>query len=158
MKKSIIRLLKVAGIIYGLILAINIYYQGFIDDDGPLIYVSPYVDQHMSMLDGNQTYKLYLDSELSDHHVLLSEDPVVVKELIHDLRWTWVTTLRNVQRNEPYISLRFTDEKDELIYPLLYYPQSDVIVFPGLQEVVSINSSDKLKAILKDHINETRPD
>jgi len=158
MKKTFITLLKGIAIVCGLILAINIYYKMFVNDDGFLIYVSPYVDKNMSILDGAQAQKLYLESESLDNHVLLSEDPDAIKEIISDLRWTWVTTLKKTPSDEPYLSLHFTDEKGELIYPLDYYPQSDVIVFPGRQSLVSINSSDKLKAILKDHMNESRPD
>ncbi|HZG14446.1 MAG TPA: hypothetical protein VE710_05420 [Candidatus Bathyarchaeia archaeon] len=151
MKMAIKRLLKGVAIICGSILAINIYYQMFVNDEGPIIYVSPYVDKNMSILDGAQAQKLYLESESPEHHILLSEDPEVIKELISDLRSTWVTTLKKTPSNEPRLSLRFTDAKGELIYPLDYYPQSDVIVFPGRQFLVSINSSDTLKAILKDY-------
>ena len=73
---------------------------------------------------------------------------VVIKKLLNDLKWTWVTSLRKTPSDEKYYSVFIEDNDGELIYPFNYYPQSDAIQFYGYENVMSINSSKTLKKLL----------
>ncbi len=137
--------------LFSSVLVINAIYWNFMDDE-LLIYVSPHVGQNMDIVDRDKPTKIYVEklnskNELISDKILLTNNPQQIQKLISDLKWTWVTNLKEYPSDEWYYSLSFEDSNG-LVYPLVYYPQSDVIEFPGYQNFLSINSSDILKQLL----------
>jgi len=133
----------------------NALYRAFINDDRDLVYLSPYVTKNLEILGNNKPHQLLLEvstnqKTVSDR-ILLSEDVDEIEQLITDLQWTWVTNLKEIPDDDTVYQVNFTDSSGELIYPLLYYPQSDTLVFVGKQNLVSLQSSDRLKKIIAKH-------
>ncbi|MGG1663160.1 hypothetical protein [Brevibacillus sp. NRS-1366] len=157
MKKTGMRILTCLGLCVLSITLANALHRAFINDDGDLIHVSPYVTENLDILENNKPHKLYLQvstnqKTLTDRF-LLTENTDEIEQLVSDIQWTWVTNLKEIPDDDTVYELSFSDINGELIYPLLYYPQSDTLVFVGRQNKVSMQSSDKLKKMLAEHLD-----
>jgi hypothetical protein len=132
-----------------LIFLINMFYRMLVDDD-MLIIITPYAS-NMEIVYRDRPNKVYVIKQSSSdasqaEKQLLTDKPEEIEQLISDLKWTWATNLRKYPAGEESYEIRFENESG-LVYPLSYYPVSDVILFPGHESVVSLHSSDKLKRL-----------
>lgn len=124
-----------------------------INADDDITLISPYVGENFQILERDKPTKVLIQKlnstgeDMSDK-LILTDNPKEMQALISDLKWTWVTTLKDYPSDEWYYSLSFESESDGLIYPFYYYPQSDVILFLGYENPLSMNSSDTLKHLI----------
>lgn len=136
------------------VLVINSIVLNFVDDD--IILLSPYVGENLKILDRDRPTKVFIQKlnakgEPMSDKLILTDHPSEIQTLITDLKWTWVTSLKELPSNEWQYSLSFENENFGLIYPFYYYPDSDVIQFLGNRNPLSINSSDTLKELINSY-------
>lgn len=108
---------------------------------------------HLPIVDREKPSKIYVtqynkdDVEIAPKS-LLTDDPEVIQTILSDVKYTWVTNIKPMPLDEPFIKVELANNSFGHIYSFDFHPGSDTFSFHD--NLVNLSSIRSLEHLLSD--------